>query len=391
MPDISIDTSYLTRTLVELVRLNSINPDLSPGAPGEKNIAAYVANNLLHLGLDVTTLDIPPGRPSILATLRGSGGGPSLMLNGHLDTVGIEQMPDPFSADIREGRLYGRGAYDMKASIAAAMAALKALSDARVPLRGDVVLAAVADEEVASQGTAAILQHLRVDSAIVTEPTELELCVAHRGFIWLEVQTIGRAAHGSRYDLGIDANMRMGRVLCELEQLERELRARPPHPLVGPPSLHAARLHGGTEPSTYAASCRLQIERRTIPGETEAGVRAEVQAILDRLAAADPTFQATLTTGLVRDPMEVATGAPIVQAVMQAAANVLGAPPPTVGRPFWMDAALLSNAGIPTVVIGPAGAGAHAGEEWVDLASAVALAQILAQAAYLYCSSRSQP
>jgi acetylornithine deacetylase len=273
----------------------------------------------------------------------------------------------------------------MKGCLAAGITAVKALLESGAALSGDVVIAAVADEEYASLGTADVIKHCPVDGAIVTEATELNICLAHRGFIWLEVETIGRAAHGSRFDLGVDANMRMGRFLAELDKLEQELRARAAHPLVGPPSLHAALINGGTELSAYAARCTLQIERRTIPGETEVQVVEEVQAIIDRLAAADPTFKATVKAFFVRDPFEVSPQAAIVQAVDRAATQTLGRSPAQVGQPPWMDSALLAAAGVETVVIGPGGAGAHAHEEWVDLQSLVDLAQILARTAMDYC------
>jgi acetylornithine deacetylase len=383
--DLTIDPDYLTQTLADLVRINSINPTLTPGGAGEAEIAAYLTGALSKLGLDVATYEPEPGRVSVVGTLKGRGGGRSLMLNAHTDTVGIEGMPAPFSAAIHDGKLYGRGAYDMKGSLAACMAAVKALSEADMPLSGEVLIAAVADEEYASLGTADLIEHCRVDGAIVTEATDLNICLAHRGFIWLEVETLGRAAHGSRFDLGVDANMRMGRFLAELDKLEQELRAREGHPLVGPPSLHAALLNGGTELSAYAARCTLQIERRTIPGETEAQVVSEIQTIIDWLTSVDPTFKATVKAFFVRQPFEVTPSAAIVQAVNRAASQVLGQPPAQVGQSPWMDAALLSAAGVETVVIGPRGAGAHAHEEWVDLQSLLDLAQILAQTAVDYC------
>jgi acetylornithine deacetylase len=311
------------------------------------------------------------------------------MLNAHYDTVGVEGMADPFSAEIRDGRLYGRGAYDMKGSLAAGMAAAKAMADAGVTLGGELLVAAVADEEYASLGTADLIDRYRPDGAVVTEPTELDLCLAHKGFIWLEVETTGRAAHGSRFDLGIDANMLMGRFLAELDGLEQALRRGPGHPLVGPPSLHAAMIEGGSALSAYAAKCRLQIERRTIPGESEAQVVGELQAIIDRLAAADPSFRAELRSFFVREPFEVSPEAGLVQIVSNAVERVLGQKPELVGQTPWMDSALLAAAGVETVVLGPSGAGAHADVEWVDLDSAVRLAQILAETAVVFCNGES--
>ncbi len=383
----SFDRDYLIKTLSDLIRINSINPQLVPdGAAGEAEIAGYIAGALRRLNLKVMTHEPKPGRVSVVGKLKGKGRGRSLMLNGHVDTVGVAGMPAPFSAAIRNGRMYGRGTYDMKGSIAACMTAVKALVDANVSLGGDLLLAAVADEEHFSLGTTEVIKHYHADGAIVTEATEMNLCRAHKGFIWLEVETLGRAAHGSRFDEGIDANMHMGRFLAELDKLERELRSRSPHPLVGPPSLHAALINGGAGLSTYAASCKLKVERRTIPGETEAQVLSELKAIVHRLSEADPTFKAAVRAFCTRDPFEVVADAAIVRAVEQAATQVRGTPPQHIGQTFWMDSALLANAGAETVVIGPIGAGAHADEEWVDLQSLVDLAQILAQAAVEYCN-----
>jgi acetylornithine deacetylase len=385
MTNLTIDHDYLQHTLANLVRINSINPSLTPGGAGEKDIAAYLMRAMQQLGLDVVQQEPAPDRISVVGTLRGSGHGRSLMLNGHIDTVGVEQMRDPFSAEIREGKLYGRGAYDMKGSVAAMLAAVKALLDAGISLKGDLLLAAVADEEYTSIGTADIAQRYKPDAAIITEPTELQLAVAHKGFVWLEVIVIGKAAHGSRPQLGIDANLKMGRFLHELDRLEQELRAREPHSLIGPPTLHAATINGGREMSVIADRCELRIERRTIPGETETQAIAELQAILDRLSAADKDFHATVKSFFAREPFEVAATDPIVQAVKSAAGHVLAQPITPNGVSFWTDAALLAAAGIPTVVFGPIGAGAHAAEEWVDLRSVEQASQIYAQTALDYC------
>ena len=380
-----IDSSFLKKVLTELVRIDSTNPSLSAHGAGESEIAAYVADVLTALGLAVDVHELAPGRVNVVGRLPGRGGGRSLMLNAHTDPVGMEGMAAPFSAAIKEGKLYGRGAQDMKASLAACITAVKALQDAEISLAGDVLIAAVADEEYRSIGTAAVVQRHPVDGAIVTEPTDLELCVAHKGFVWLEVEVLGKAAHGSRFADGIDANMRMGRFLAQLDQLEQALRRRAPHPLVGPPSLHAATLRGGSEWSAYAARSTLQIERRTIPGESAAQVAAEIQTILDRLHRADPSFNATQKTLLVRDAFEGRKDASITQTVESAATQVRGRRPKTVGHAGWMDSSLLDSAGVETVIIGPTGGGLHTEEEWVELESVYDLARILAIAAEQYC------
>jgi acetylornithine deacetylase len=384
-----IDRAFIVDTLAGLVRLDSINPAIAADGAGESAVAQSLARTLAGLGLDVEILEGQPGRPSVLATLAGTGGGRSLMLNGHEDTVGVEGMPEPFSAEIRDGRMYGRGTHDMKGSLAACVGAVKALVDGGVRLRGDVVIAAVADEEYGSLGTAEVIARRRVDAAIVTEPTNLAICLAHKGYAWIEVETAGRAAHGSRFTEGIDANLRMGRYLARLDELERALRTGPAHPLVGPPSLHAALLRGGSGMSTYAERCRLTIERRTVPGETEEGVLEPLRAIAAALAAEDPSFSASVRSIFARNPWEVSREAVIVGGLACAAERVLGARPALIGDTPWMDAALLAEAGIETVVMGPTGGGEHSAEEWVDLDSVFTMAEILGEAAIEYCGSES--
>ncbi len=381
----AVDREYLLDTLTDLVRINSVNPSLDPDGVGESEIAAYFAEAMHVLKLEVATHEPEPGRPSVVGRLKGTGGGRSLMLNAHVDTVAVDEMLDPFSAVVRNGKMYGRGAYDMKGSLAACMTAVKALVDSGASLAGDVLIAAVADEEYASLGTAEVIRHYHVDGAIVTESTELDICIAHRGYIHIEVETIGRAAHGSRFTEGIDANMRMGRFLAELNNLENDLLIRKGHPLVGPPSLHAGVLKGGTGPSTYAASCKLVIERRTVPGETDNQVVGEIQTIIDKLSAADPTFKATLRILLARNAFETNPQQDVVKVLQQSANEVLGEQPELVGQPYWMDTALLSDAGIETVAMGPIGAGAHSKDEWVDLDSVVKMAEVLVQATLIYC------
>ena len=381
-----IDREYTLETLTRLVRINSVNPALIPGAPGEKEIAAFIADSLRNAHIEAEIHEPHPGRTTVLGSLAGAGAGRSLMFNAHCDTVGIEGMAEPFNGAIRDGKLYGRGAYDMKGSLAACMAAFKALRDAGPNLRGDVLLAAVADEEYGSLGTSHLLTFVKPDAAIVTEPTGLDICLAHKGYLWIEVEVKGLAAHGSRFELGIDANLKMGHFLAELSRLERDLRARQPHPLVGPPSLHAALLQGGSGLSTYAASSKVQIERRTVPGETEAQAVAEIQAIVDRLSRDDRDFHASVRSYFAREPFEARADSAIVECVHGVATRVRGAPPRHIGDTPWMDAALLQAAGVDTVVFGPAGGGAHADEEWVDVESVIALAQILTETALEYCA-----
>lgn len=370
-----ISKDELATLTSNLVEIDSTNPDLTPDGAGEVQIGHFVEAWLREAGLEVDLHELGPARANVVAFVRGSGGGRSLMLNAHMDTVGAGQMIDPFLPRIEGDRLYGRGAFDMKASLAAIMLAGR---EARaLDLRGDVIITAVADEEFASIGAQDIVTRLTADAAIVAEPFGLDLCVAHKGFVWLEVETRGVAAHGSLPDSGVDAIAKMGRVLVELEALDRELRSGPGHPLLGTGSVHASLIQGGQELSTYPQQCMLSIERRTIPGETTAIVEAQVEAILERARSADPAFQARTRTLLVREPFSVAPDEPIVAVSRTHAERALGREAKTIGAGGWMDAAILSAAGIPTVIFGPDGEGAHADVEWVSISSAATVADTI--------------
>lgn len=372
----------LTALIADLVRIDSVNPDLVPGGAGEGAVARFIAGWLADAGLDVRLDEVRPGRPNVVARARGSGGGPTLMLNGHIDTVGVAGMEAPHSPRVVGGRLYGRGAYDMKAGVAACM--LAAAEAARRDLRGDVLLTAVMDEEHAGLGTLDAAARYGADAAIIAEPTELELVVAHKGFVWLEVEMRGAAAHGS-IPGAPDAIMQMGRLLAGLEALNAGLLAAPGHPLLGPGSLHASLISGGQELSSYPERCVLQLERRTIPGETPAGAEAEVAAILGRLAAADPALRATLRRGVDRAPMVTPADAPLPALLRRIGGELLGRPVAAVGVNYWTDAASLAAAGIPAVLFGPAGAGAHAAEEWVDLESVRQCVELYSRVIAAYC------
>jgi acetylornithine deacetylase/succinyl-diaminopimelate desuccinylase-like protein len=364
--------------ICRLVEIESVNPDLVATGSGETEIARFVASWLTSAGLEVEMVEPVPGRPSAVGVLRGSGGGRSLMLNAHMDTVGAGGMADAFTPRVADGRVYGRGAYDMKASLAAIM--ITAREAARLNLKGDLIITAVADEEVASLGTSAVLEHFNssprsgevaakppeghaVDYCIVTEPTELRLCLAHKGFVWLEVEKTGVAAHGSRADLGVDAIALMGPVLTHILDLENSLKTGSRHPLLGTGSIHASLIEGGQELSTYPSRCVVKIERRTIPGEDWTNEIEGARVLLER------------------PPSELASKHPLMLAVSEAAGN-----PEQIGVAYWMDMALTNAAGIPTVAYGPIGEGAHADVEWVDLASVEKCVSVYLRSAELLCN-----
>jgi acetylornithine deacetylase/succinyl-diaminopimelate desuccinylase-like protein len=367
-----LSSSSLTELTSKLLAIDSVNPDLVPGGAGEREIAQFVASWLEGAGLDVETEEVAPGRFNVVGVARGSGGGRSLLLNAHMDTVGTAGMEAPLEPRSENGRLYGRGAYDMKASLAAIM--LAGARAAEAGLRGDVIVTAVADEEVGSLGSEAVARRYSAHAAIVAEPTEERLAVAHRGFAWIELETRGVAAHGSRPDLGEDAIARMGEVLVRLAALDGELRSRSPHRLLGTGSAHASLIEGGTELSTYPDRCVLRAERRTLPGETEADVAAEAHALL---AGIDGSARVTF----FREPFEVDEAHEFVALVRRLAGD-----PEIIGVPFWADSALFAAAGTPTVVYGPAGEGAHAAVEWVDVASAERCTDLYARIAAEFCA-----
>ena len=374
----------ITTLLHQLVAIDSINSDLVAGGAGEREIAAFVATWLEQAGVEVILDESVPGHPSVIGMVRGTGGGRSLLLNAHLDTVGVAGMQRPHEPRVEGNRLYGRGAYDMKGGLAAIMVATAQAK--KLSLRGDVILTAVADEEYASVGTQAIVKQCHADAAIVTEPTALRLCVAHKGFVWLEIITQGKAAHGSRPDLGCDAIVKMGHLLVGLEQLDHSLRAVPSHRLLGSGSLHASLIEGGQELSSYPERCILQIERRTIPGETPEQVETEIRELLGEIGRADPTFLASVQTTFVRNPYEVREDAALVQTLVGQARSLLGSAPEIVGEPWWTDAALLAAAGIPTVLYGPGGAGAHAVVEWADLKQVQQCSDVVLATIQAFCA-----
>ena len=363
--------------LRDLVAIDSVNPTLVPGANGEGTIAAAIADHMRLLGLEVTVQEVAPARPNVIGVLHGDHPGPSLMLCGHIDTVGVDGMRDPFDPVERDGRLYGRGSQDMKGGVAAMIDAARVAAERGFSV-GRLLVAAVVDEEYASLGAEAVVAAWSADMAVVTEPTDLQIGIGHKGFAWIEVVTRGRAAHGSRPADGRDAIMRMGRVLARLEALDRALQARDPHPVMGTGSLHAAIVNGGRELSSYPDRCQLQYERRTIAGETAETADREIQQILDSLRGEDPEFVAEARLTFSRPPYELPPDHPLPAALAAAASATTARNAARIGMSFWTDAAILGRSGIPTVLFGPGGAGLHSTEEYVNVEEVLACRDALA-------------
>jgi acetylornithine deacetylase len=367
------DTVTLLR---RLVAIDSTNPDLVADGVGEREIADVASAWLEERGFEIQRLEARPGRPSIVAVARGSGGGRSLMLNGHLDTVTLSGYDgDPLDPVVRDGKLFGRGSYDMKSGLAALMVA--GARAASQPHAGDIIIALVADEEYASTGTVEVLRHVTADAAIVVEPSEMEVTLAHKGFTWFDVTIEGRAAHGSRPDLGVDAIAKTGRFLVALDDLAKRLAAAPSHPLLGAASVHASTIQGGEERSSYPAECTVAVEWRTLPGQDADHVEDELRGLLDGLAAADLDFRYRLARGLERAPFEADRESRVVRSLLRIVEDATGAPAVIRGEPFWTDCALYADAGIPVALFGVSGGGAHAAKEWISLESVDVVTRVL--------------
>ncbi|WP_104178801.1 M20/M25/M40 family metallo-hydrolase [Cryobacterium sp. Y50] len=362
--------------LQHLVRIDSVNPDLVPDAAGEVAIAIWCSEWLLAQDFQVTLLEEVLGRPSVVGIKRGTGGGRSLMLNAHLDTVGVATYAgDPFSGDQRAGRVYGRGAVDTKSGLAAILVAAARAS--AVGLAGDVIVTLVADEEFGSIGTEEVLRSVRADAALVIEPSGLELTTAHRGFAWFELELTGLAAHGSQPELGVDAIWHAGLALRALDELRQQLNSAPAHATLGHGAVRVSRISGGDDAATVAARCVLTVERRMLPGQSPESVESELRALFTELVRAEPQFRFELTRLVARAAFKAEPHWPILRALSGNAERVLGHPAKTRGEPFWTDAGLILDAGIPCVVFGADGQGLHADTEWADVPSVLALAEIL--------------
>ncbi|HYL99436.1 MAG TPA: M20/M25/M40 family metallo-hydrolase [Blastocatellia bacterium] len=377
--------------LRDLIAIDSVNPSLVPGGAGEAGVADRVASELRSIGLDVEITEAAPGRPNVVGVLEGRLPGPALMFCGHLDTVGVEGMKSPFDPVQRDGRIYGRGSQDMKGGVAAMIGAARKLASSGRINRGRIIIAGVADEEYASIGADALAERMHAggihaDAAVVTEPTDLIVAVGHKGFSWIEVLVQGRAAHGSRPSEGRDAITRMGRVLSRLEQLDRRLQSQPPHPILGTGSLHGSFITGGRELSTYPDKCVLQFERRTITGESGDTALTEAQTILEAIRSEDPEFEASARLMFSRPPYETPLNHALPFALEESLAE-LGKTARRSGMTFWTDAAVLGNAGTPSVVFGPGGYGLHSLEEYVIAEEVLVCQDALAKVAERFLES----
>jgi acetylornithine deacetylase len=387
MVNFEIDEAALLQLLQALIQIESVNPGLDNNGGGEAAIGEFISQRLQNSGLQVEIQPVADNRINVIARLKGTGAGKCLMLNGHTDTVSLQGMEiAPLEPNYKEGKVFGRGSLDMKAGLAAMIAAVESVLAAGVKLKGDVLLSFVADEEHASLGAEKLVEDYTADAVIICEPTNLDICIAHKGFSWVNLEVFGKAAHGSRFDEGVDAIVKAGKFLSKLEEFAEQVLGKKKHPLLGPPSVHASLINGGLGLSTYPDYCKVQMERRTLPGESPEIVRNELEELIMDLSRIDSKFKAAVEVFFSRYPVEVSEETEIVQALTRAGESVLGKKPRYVGVGGWLDSGIFAAKGIPAISFGPTGEGLHAAVEYVEFDSVVVTAQVLAQTIVDFCS-----
>lgn len=363
-----VDETAAIASLSEMVAIRSVNPFDEPASPGyrEQEMADYLCARMEDLGLEVIRRDIVEGRPNVCGRLKGKGGGPSIMLAGHTDTVGVEGYDGAFEPKVENGRLHGRGACDMKAALAAYLEVVRVLRASGTELEGDLLIGAVADEEHLMIGSKDWGPNWpKADVGVIGEPTELAICPAHKGQCCMLIRTFGKAVHSSMPERGENAIVRMSRVIAAFEDYNDELKTREPHPLCGHGRFSPGVIQGGTIASAVPDFCELEVDRRMLPGETHEQMLAEYRARIDPLADDDPTFAYEIagpTVGV--GPLDIPTDDPIVQTLMAACRTVTGEEPVIEAFPGGSDA---PNMGFPCIICGPGAlAQAHTTNEYVE-------------------------
>lgn len=357
------------KLLAELIALPSVNPAFLPDGDdraGEWRVADFLASTAAKAGLPVEFQEVFPNRRNLIVRLPAKGKARRrVLLAPHLDTVGSAAMRDEiFTPYVKNGRMHGRGACDTKGSVAAMFAALLAVArDSGARRETEIVFAGLIDEENAQEGSRALGRSgLKADLAIVGEPTELKVVTAHKGDLWLKMVTRGKAAHGAKPELGVNAVHEMAKVIVLLEtKYARELRKRK-HPILGRPTVNVGSVRGGTQPNIVPDRCEIEIDRRTIPGEKDATVQREIVKFVRDAGLKAELINSKSNICLA---METDVRKPLVRDFMRSA----GQNHP-LGVDFFCDASILSASGIPSVVFGPGNiAQAHTADEWISLRS----------------------
>lgn len=383
----TVQQAELEELLSDLVRIDSVTPWLIPDGAGEGAIARHIADWLSPLGVEVSLDEVEPGRPNVVARLHGTGGGASLCLNAHSDTVGYRNWAERALKPERQGdRLIGVGVADDKSSVAIGMLALREIAQSGGRPRGDVVFAATIDEEGSSVGTMDLVRRYRYDNAIILEPDAVgRAIVEHQGFGWVDVTVHGRAAHGSAPENGIDAIVHMAEVVRGLAGLYRTFEAAP-DPRNGITVLHTGTISGGTDYATYPSRCVLGIEIGTQPGEKLANRVADIERVFDAVRGRYPAFSGEIKVNIERDPFKGAGNEGLIAAAREATRQVAGRDLAETGLNAWTDAALMQDAGIPTILLGAEGGNFHAPDEWVSLPECVQMVEIIRQTALRVCA-----
>jgi acetylornithine deacetylase/succinyl-diaminopimelate desuccinylase family protein len=377
----------ILETLQSLVRIPSINP---PG--NEKPCSEFIKKLLESHGIEVELQEVLPNRANVLARIEGKGGGPRLLLDGHMDVVPVPEgerwLCDPFSGELKGEKLYGRGSADAKGSLAAMLEAFIAIKKSGLEPRGDLILLATVGEERGHIGVQeAIKRGLKADMAVVGEPTGLKVCIADKGVSRIELTTLGRAAHAGRPWLGINAIYKMARLVLRLEDYDEGILRKREHPLMGHPSLAVTIINGGIQRNMVPDACKVHVDRRIIPGEELEDVKAEIVSIVKELEAKDPDFKARIEFVYDNPAAETSSEEPIVALSREAVRSVCGFDPAPSGFEANCEMSdLVGYAGIPTVVFGPGNLElAHAANEYVEVCDVLKAARVYATIALKAC------
>ncbi len=348
-----INEQKLVADLSKMVSIPSANTfgKEDPTNPVEEAIAQYYEEQLKSLGFEINSADVENGRRNVWGTLKGSGKGPTVLLAGHMDTVGIEGYDEPFSGEVKDGKIYGRGSCDMKAGLAAYLEVARILVETGETLSGDLIIAGVVDEEYGMIGSKHFGTHgPKIDFAIVAEPSSLKLSIAHRGQVCLSLKTYGLSAHSSVPENGINAIYHMNSAITALRKYADDLSKRKPDPLCGMPTLSIGVITGGESVSSVPDWCEIEIDRRMIPGESFDSIHKEFSEVLNKLAEEIPDFKYELTKpSLNAPPLSTDVNSPVVKAIVESYKKVCNQEPEFMTFPGSTDA---PNFGCPTVICG---------------------------------------
>jgi acetylornithine deacetylase len=378
-------SAELQTTLAELVSINSINPLLPGGVPdAEGRVCAWLAVFCRKHGLEFETMEVEPGRPNLLARVPGRDERRALLFEAHTDVVAVTgYRGEPFKPFVRDGRLYGRGACDTKASLTAMLHALLALKQQPPPL--SVFLLATMSEEVRATGIWHFVNHwlprlrerVTLAGAVVGEPTGLQIVRAHKGNLRWRIFTRGRAAHSSKPHLGVNAIRKMAAVIRAIEERILPRMAQRSHPLLGPPTLNIGVIRGGVQVNFVPDECWIELDLRFLPGDTKESLLADFETVFNDLRRADPELAVENEEARFDPPLETPETAAVVQAAARACDRVLGRHA-VAAAPYGTDASKLSLNGVPTIVFGPGSVDqAHTVEEWVELRQVEAAVRLL--------------